>query len=93
MQYMKNLFLIPIFFLLYSCQSEAQTTTVVDDFEGNGTISSWFGDNCNINIMDHTCDGKKLLMAGEDKHVHVYDDQTCQLITSMHSRGFKVPGH
>ena len=30
--------------------------------------------NNNINIMDYTCDGKKLLMAGEDKHVHVYDD-------------------
>jgi|AntRauTorckE5430_2_1112549.scaffolds.fasta_scaffold06948_1 beta-glucanase (GH16 family) len=28
---------------------KTQTSTVEDDFEGNGTISSWFGDDCNIN--------------------------------------------
>ena len=28
----------------------AQTLTIEDDFEGNGTISSWYGDNCNLNI-------------------------------------------
>lgn len=47
----------------------------------------------NINIIDYTCDGSKLLAAGEDKHVHVYDDNTCQLIMSMHDRGLAVPGH
>lgn len=46
-----------------------------------------------LNVMDYTCDGKKLIVAGEDRMVHVYDDQSCQLITSMHDRGFKVPGH
>jgi len=29
--------------------SIGQTTTVEDDFEGNGTIDSWFGDDCTIN--------------------------------------------
>ena len=23
--------------------------TVEDDFEGNGTITTWYGDNCNLN--------------------------------------------
>ncbi len=27
-----------------------QTAMVFDDFEGNGTITTWFGDNCNIDI-------------------------------------------
>ena len=26
----------------------AQNQTIEDDFEGNGTITNWFGDNCNI---------------------------------------------
>ena len=43
--------------------------------------------------MDYTCDGKKLLVAGEDRHIHVYDDHNCELLASMHSCGFKVPGH
>ena len=31
---------------------------------------------CSINVMDYTCDGKKLCVAGQDKMVHVYDEQT-----------------
>ena len=46
-----------------------------------------------VNVMDYTCDGQKLLVAGGDRHVHVYGEQTCQLISSMHSDGLKVPGH
>lgn len=33
--------------LLYFSLASAQD--IQDDFEGSGTISSWFGDNCNIN--------------------------------------------
>lgn len=40
-----------LFILLLSfstiCQTSAQS--VEDDFEGNGTIATWFGDDCNIN--------------------------------------------
>lgn len=36
--------------LCYSFLVKAQTTTVGDDFEGNGTISTWYGDACSINI-------------------------------------------
>ena len=44
---MKNVvLLILIFFLNHMF---AQNQTVEDDFEGNGTITNWFGDNCNIN--------------------------------------------
>lgn len=28
---------------------QGQVTTISDDFEGNGTISTWFGDDCQIN--------------------------------------------
>lgn len=41
--------LLAILFLLFSKQANAQTQTVQDDFEGNGTISTWFGDDCEIN--------------------------------------------
>ncbi|MBS2213876.1 family 16 glycosylhydrolase [Carboxylicivirga mesophila] len=38
--------------LLWICtlQSIGQTAFVQDDFEGNGTINSWYGDDCNIDI-------------------------------------------
>lgn len=43
-------FLIQIAILTFTTTFlPAQTSAVVDDFEGNGTITSWFGDNCNIN--------------------------------------------
>ncbi|WP_296638506.1 family 16 glycosylhydrolase [Polaribacter sp.] len=41
-------FLIFTILFLASYQLRGQQT-VEDDFEGNGTISSWFGDNANIN--------------------------------------------
>lgn len=37
-----SLFCLPMF-------TQAQTQSVQDDFEGNGTITSWFGDDCNLN--------------------------------------------
>lgn len=37
-----SLFCLPII-------TQAQNQSVQDDFEGNGTITSWFGDDCNIN--------------------------------------------
>jgi beta-glucanase (GH16 family) len=48
---MKKYFLILIASLLcLPIITQAQTTqTVQDDFEGNGTITGWFGDDCNIN--------------------------------------------
>ncbi|MBR8535720.1 family 16 glycosylhydrolase [Carboxylicivirga sediminis] len=38
--------------LLWICtlQSIGQTAFVQDDFEGNGTINSWYGDDCDIDI-------------------------------------------
>jgi beta-glucanase (GH16 family) len=44
---MRNLILLIIIF--FSSHIFAQNQTVEDDFEGNGTITNWFGDNCNIN--------------------------------------------
>jgi beta-glucanase (GH16 family) len=38
-----------LLFLSISNLIQAQTQTVEDDFEGNGTITSWYGDNCNMN--------------------------------------------
>ncbi|WP_462319117.1 family 16 glycosylhydrolase [Marinilabilia sp.] len=35
--------------LILAASIQAQTQTVEDDFEGNGTITTWFGDACNIN--------------------------------------------
>jgi beta-glucanase (GH16 family) len=46
---MRYIFLSVISLFLFSSHSEAQTQTVMDDFEGNGTITTWFGDACNIN--------------------------------------------
>ena len=42
---MKNVLIIGL--LLVSIVSFSQTT-VEDDFEGNGTISTWFGDDCGM---------------------------------------------
>ncbi|PLW99629.1 MAG: beta-glucanase [Marinilabiliales bacterium] len=33
-----------------SAAAMPQTQPVQDDFEGNGTITTWFGDDCNINV-------------------------------------------
>ncbi len=39
------------FFLVlsFATLTQAQTQTVEDDFEGNGTITNWYGDDCIIN--------------------------------------------
>jgi beta-glucanase (GH16 family) len=44
---MRNLILLII--IIFSSHIFAQNQTVEDDFEGNGTITNWFGYNCNIN--------------------------------------------
>ncbi|MCU4174428.1 family 16 glycosylhydrolase [Carboxylicivirga sp. N1Y90] len=44
---MKYLFLIGLLVWIVS-DSQGQTKQVKDDFEGGGTISSWFGDECTI---------------------------------------------
>jgi len=46
---MRNITLSVILLFLFSTPSKAQTESVMDDFEGNGTITTWYGDNCNIN--------------------------------------------
>lgn len=46
---MRSIIFFPVLFILVSIQIQAQTQTVHDDFEGNGTITTWFGDACNIN--------------------------------------------
>lgn len=42
--------------------------------DASSEIATHRNNKCNINIMDYTCDGQKLLAAGKDRHVHVYDD-------------------
>lgn len=46
---MKFLLKITICLLCLPMITQAQTQAIQDDFEGNGTITSWFGDDCNIN--------------------------------------------
>jgi len=46
---MKNSILLLTVLICCSISLHAQTTTVEDDFEGNGTITTWFGDECAIN--------------------------------------------
>lgn len=43
---MKNSFIV---LLLFFCLPLFSQQTVEDDFEGNGTIASWFGDDCGLN--------------------------------------------
>ncbi|MFT5914344.1 MAG: beta-glucanase (GH16 family), partial [Bacteroidia bacterium] len=45
---MKHALLITVLFTCSISFVSAQST-VEDDFEGNGTITSWFGDNCGMN--------------------------------------------
>jgi beta-glucanase (GH16 family) len=40
---------LPAVLLLLLSLSFAQAQSVQDDFEGNGTITTWFGDDCGIN--------------------------------------------
>ncbi len=46
---MRRLILSAFLFTLFSSTVHAQGQAVQDDFEGNGTITTWFGDACNIN--------------------------------------------
>ncbi|MFK7946634.1 MAG: family 16 glycosylhydrolase [Saprospiraceae bacterium] len=46
---MKKVILLFSLLLSVSFFINAQTITIQDDFEGNGTITSWGGDDCNIN--------------------------------------------
>ncbi|HKK63300.1 MAG TPA: family 16 glycosylhydrolase [Bacteroidales bacterium] len=45
----RNISIIAILLSTLSTQIQAQAQTVMDDFEGNGNITTWYGDNCNIN--------------------------------------------
>jgi len=42
-------YFLTLFVCLLYLPTILQAQTVQDDFEGNGTITSWFGDDCNIN--------------------------------------------
>jgi beta-glucanase (GH16 family) len=44
---MRNI-LFAIIILAFASLTQAQTQTVEDDFEGNGTITTWYGDDCNM---------------------------------------------
>lgn len=42
---MRNILFILIYFLYFPLSSQV----IEDDFEGNGTIDEWVGDDCNLN--------------------------------------------
>jgi len=44
-----SIFFMVLFIIGSTVSLSAQTTTVEDDFEGSGTITTWYGDDCNIN--------------------------------------------
>jgi len=46
---MRTIVLSAILLILVTAQSKAQNRRLQDDFEGNGLVSTWFGDNCNVN--------------------------------------------
>lgn len=46
---MRYLLLVTFFFYYSISLLKAQDITISDDFEGNGTINTWFGDDCGIN--------------------------------------------
>jgi beta-glucanase (GH16 family) len=46
---MRNYIISAILLFITSNLILAQSQKIHDDFEGNGTITTWFGDNCNIN--------------------------------------------
>lgn len=47
----------------------------------------------NLLACDYTRDGKKLAVAGCDRNIYVYDQQTRELAATMHSRGIQISGH
>ena len=48
MYFMKKMTVIVVLCLAFSSWSQVQN--VYDDFEGNGDISTWFGDDCNMDL-------------------------------------------
>jgi len=46
---MKQVALFALFFTMSLGFSQSQTVIIQDDFEGNGTINSWYGDDCGLN--------------------------------------------
>jgi beta-glucanase (GH16 family) len=45
-----RLYIISIILLtFFTSSAQLKAQNVLDNFEGNGTITTWFGDNCNIN--------------------------------------------
>lgn len=47
----------------------------------------------NLLCGDYTWNGKYLAVAGCDRNIYLYDQQTRELYRKMHSRGIKVSGH
>ena len=48
---MKQFLIVIVAFLCLPIIAQAQIPqTVEDDFEGNGTITSWLGDDCGVNL-------------------------------------------
>ena len=45
---MKHFIINTLLLAFLSIPSLAQTSTIYDDFEGSGTITTWFGDDCTI---------------------------------------------
>ena len=48
LKFMRNIFTALFFFISFGVGSQVQN--VYDDFEGNGDITTWFGDDCNMDI-------------------------------------------
>ena len=48
LKFMQNIFIALFFFISFGVGSQVQN--VYDDFEGNGDITTWFGDDCNMDI-------------------------------------------
>jgi beta-glucanase (GH16 family) len=48
---MRSLLLAILFIILLVNVAEAQDQVIQDDFEGNGTINTWTGDDCGINTI------------------------------------------
>ena len=46
----QHLFLV-LFFITITFVGLSQVQSVQDDFEGNGTITSWYADDCGMDLM------------------------------------------
>ena len=69
---MKQVALFALFFTMSLGFSQSQTVIIQDDFEGNGTINSWYGDDCGLNT--NFTNPVQIGMNGSAK-VLKYDDQ------------------